>query len=223
MLILAGADVNQAEYNEHSQYPHGPESDVNYCQSETPITAACKTGASGIVELLIEKGADVNVKNEDIGTPLTVACEMGHFRVVEVLLKNEADVSLEDGYETVPLTAAYENNHFDIVELLIKNGCENQNKTLSAACFEGDISAVKKFLKAGANVNLKDGVITPIKAACIAGHSDIVKLLIDVGADVNLRDGDRSIAINNSMQKRTFKCGERVDKSKGQYKCMLQI
>lgn len=191
MLILAGADVNQAEYNEHSQYPHGPESDVNYCQSETPITAACKTGASGIVELLIEKGADVNVKNEDIGTPLTVACEMGHFRVVEVLLKNEADVSLEDGYETVPLTAAYENNHFDIVELLIKNGCENQNKTLSAACFEGDISAVKKFLKAGANVNLKDGVITPIKAACIAGHSDIVKLLINVGADVNLRDGDQ--------------------------------
>lgn len=189
-LILAGADVNQAKYNEHYRYSHGIDSDENYCTSETPITAACKTGDSRIVELLIEKGADVNVKNEDCGTPLTVACKEGHFSIIEVLLKNGADVSLEDGYEMVPLTAAYDENHFDIVELLIKNGCEDKKKTLSSACFEGDISAVKNFLKAGANVNLKDGVIAPIKAACIAGQSDVVKLLIDAGADANLRDGD---------------------------------
>lgn len=57
-------------------------------------------------------------------------------------------------------------------------------------CFEGDISVVKKFLKVGVNVNLKDGVIVLIKVVCIVGYSDIVKLLIDVGVDVNLRDGD---------------------------------
>lgn len=75
--------------------------------------------------MLIEKGVDVNVKNEDIGMLLIVVCKMGYFRVVEVFLKNEVDVSLEDGYEIVLLIVVYENNYFDIVELLIKNGCEN--------------------------------------------------------------------------------------------------
>lgn len=202
-LIKADADVNQAQYTvywnpQEMVYGNGRTMEVNENSNgfhrvkwKTPLTAACDNGHSGIVELLIKKGADVNVKNKFCGTPLTTACENGNLSLVEMLLKNGANVTLEDSNEMVPLTAAHNQGHFDIVEKLIKNGCENGNKTLSAACYEGDIIAVKELITAGANANLKDGVIVPIKAACLVGHSEIVKELITAGADVNLKDGDQ--------------------------------
>lgn len=202
-LIKDGADVNQAQYTvywnpQEIEYGNGRTMEVtensegfHRVKWKTPMTAACDNGLSGIVEFLIKKGADVNVKNKFCGTPLTTACENGNLSLVEMLLKNGANVTLDDSNEIVPLTAAHNHGHYEIVEKLIKNGCENGNKTLSAACFEGDIIAVKKLITAGANVNVQDGVIAPIKAACIAGHNEIVNELISAGADVNLKDGDQ--------------------------------
>lgn len=210
-LIKAGADVNQAQYAVYRICPKGMDfgnmksmeitensEGFHRVKWKTPMTAACENGHSGIVELLIKKGADVNVKNEFCETPLTAACGIGNLSLVEVLLKNGADVTLEDSNEIVPLTAA--KGHSEIVEKLIKNGCENGNKTLSSVCFEGDIIAVKELITAGANVNFQDGVIAPIKAACIAGHSEVVKELILNGADVNLRDGDQLPLITASRR-----------------------
>lgn len=212
-LIKAGADVNQAQYAVYRICPKGmkfgdmksieiTENSEGFHRVKwmTPLTAACENGHSEIVELLIKKGADVNVKNEFCETPLTAACGIGNLSVVELLLKNGANVTLEDSNAIVPLTAAYNHGYYEIVEKLIKNGCENGNRTLSAACFEGEIIAVKELITAGANVNVQDGFIAPITAACIAGHSEVVKELILNDADVNLRDGDQLPIITASRR-----------------------
>lgn len=89
-LIKADADVNQAQYTvywnpQEMVYGNGRTMEVNENSNgfhrvkwKTPLTAACDNGHSGIVELLIKKGADVNVKNKFCGTPLTTACENGN-------------------------------------------------------------------------------------------------------------------------------------------------
>jgi len=51
---------------------------------------------------------------------------------------------------------------------------------------EGDISAVREELQAGADVHARDDAALVI--ASYHGHCDIVKLLLDVGADVHASD-----------------------------------
>lgn len=200
-LIKEGADLNLACYYAYWTRPEGMdyeeweqisselgENVIGYhrVERETPMTAACSGGQLSIVEMLINKGVNVDDDKQSVGTPLTVACENGHLNVVNVLLQAGAKINLENTYGKSPITCARNNGQWEIVETLIK---EDVTK-LSYACFLGDLSSVENFIKADVDVNLKDGVIAPITAACFAGHSDIVKVLIRAGANVNLRDGD---------------------------------
>lgn len=205
-LIEAGAEVNQAKYNCYWSCPDGMDPDeweevsrelnertkgYQRHECETPIVVACENENIELIQLLINKGADVNISKHLAGTPLIKACKMDHIGVVELLLQNGANVSLIDFDGKTPLREARTKTHFTIIKQLIDKGFENGDKTLSSACYEGDLNAVKKFINAGSEVNLKDNVIAPIKAACLAGHVDVVKELISKGADVNLWDGDQ--------------------------------
>lgn len=205
-LIEAGAEVNLAKYDCYWSRPDGMDpkewwkitDDLNErtigfqrFECETPIVVACKNRNIELIQLLINKGADLNVNKHLAGTPLTNACKAGHKGVVELLLQHGANVSLIDIDGKTPLGVARANKHLTIIKQLIDKRFENRDKTLSSACYEGDLNAVKKFIKAGAKVNLKDNVIAPIKAACLAGHADVVKELICEDADLNLWDGDQ--------------------------------
>lgn len=204
-LIEEGADLNLACYSEYWTRPEGMnieewvqqtsergENTIGYHREErgTPMTAACSSGQLSIVEMLIKKGVKVDENKQSDGTPLTVACANGHLNIVNVLLQAGANISLENSRGKSPITCARNNRQWEIVETLIKEECKQDVTKLSHACFLGDLSSVENFIKAGVDVDLKDGVIAPITAACIAGHSDVVKMLIRAGANVNLRDGD---------------------------------
>lgn len=208
-LIEAGAEVNLAKYDCSRSRPDRMNReewrkwrkitrdlnertiDFQRFECKTPIVVACKNRNIELIQLLINKGADFNVSNHLAGTPLTNACKAGHNDVVELLLEHGANVSLIDIDGKTPLGVARAKKHLTIIKQLIDKRFENRDKTLSSACYEGDLNAVKKFIKAGAKVNLNDNVIAPIKAACLAGHADVVKELICEGADVNLWDGDQ--------------------------------
>jgi hypothetical protein len=63
-------------------------------------------GHKGIVELLINKGADLNAKSGYYGTPLHVAGSIGHKEIAELLIANGADLNVQDGFGRTPLNAA---------------------------------------------------------------------------------------------------------------------
>ncbi len=66
---------------------------------------------------------------------------------------------------------------------------ENFEKKLLKAGNEGDYKEAKKYVKKGANVNVKcDEGVTALMWASYGGHIDIVKLLIESGADVNAKN-----------------------------------
>lgn len=118
------------------------------------LIVVCENGYFEIVELLIKKGVDVNVKNEFCEILLIVVCGIGNLSLVEVFLKNGVNVILEDSNEIVLLIVVYNYGYYEIVEKLIKNGCENGNRILLVVCFEGDIIVVKELIIVGVNVNV---------------------------------------------------------------------
>jgi len=73
-----------------------------------------------IVEMLIEHGANVNMKSEFQGTPIYTAARSGHLDVVQYLIEKKADINVTTLYGGTPLMVAAEQGHFEIVKELQK-------------------------------------------------------------------------------------------------------
>ena len=77
------------------------------CDFQTPLIQAALENRLEVVELLIEKGANVNANDNDFRTALMYAAKEGHVAVVEALLKAEPDLTLSDNDDlTAPMLAA---------------------------------------------------------------------------------------------------------------------
>jgi peptidoglycan/LPS O-acetylase OafA/YrhL len=72
----------------------------------TPLLWAAVTGRAEAIELLIERGADVNAVDRDGGTALHAAAFLGHEKVVEVLIRSGAKVNATNKRGTRPLDGA---------------------------------------------------------------------------------------------------------------------
>jgi len=131
---------------------------------KTVLHIVCRMGDAEIAKLLIEKGADVNAKDQDDKTPLHSASENGHLKVVDLLIKEGADVNVENKVlgET-PLNFAVNKGHLDIAKLLIEN-------------------------KADVNVKNKIWGETPLCMALESRQLDVAKLLISNGASLSMRE-----------------------------------
>ena len=80
--------------------------DINAGDSEfgvTPLSWAVLLDDTEIAKFLIEKGADVNMKNRDGSTPLHSAAFLGRAEIAELLIQKGADVSPKNYRDETPL------------------------------------------------------------------------------------------------------------------------
>ncbi|OAQ99952.1 hypothetical protein LLEC1_04023 [Akanthomyces lecanii] len=77
---------------------------------------------SNIVKLLLENGANVEVKDEDGRTALSYIAEQGHEAIVKILLEKGANVEAKDRNGQTPLSWAAEKGHEAIVKMLLEKG-----------------------------------------------------------------------------------------------------
>ncbi|KAK0721680.1 hypothetical protein B0T26DRAFT_739157 [Lasiosphaeria miniovina] len=75
-----------------------------------------------VVKLLLEKGADTEVKDKGGWTPLSWAAEQGHEAVVKLLLEKGADTEVKDKFGRTPLSWVAEGGHEAVVKLLLEKG-----------------------------------------------------------------------------------------------------
>ena len=72
--------------------------DINMRQEtmgSTPLMVACSIkGTDEIIEYLISKGADVNVRNDQGATPLQYAVLYNNYRTAQILIENGANASI---------------------------------------------------------------------------------------------------------------------------------
>lgn len=91
---------------------------------DTPVLTAVYHGAWDVVDLLLERGAAVNVlsKNGLANTPLHAALAGNHAAAASELLRAGADVNLADGSGWTPLHLAAANGNEAMVPRLLGAG-----------------------------------------------------------------------------------------------------
>jgi len=104
--------------------------DVNAVDMDgwTLLHFAAGQGCLHLVEMLIQKGANVNASNFG-WTPLHWAADGGHKEVVTYLIKNGAEVNAKEMQGNTPLHCAAVAGRLDTVRLLLNNGAEPNLKT----------------------------------------------------------------------------------------------
>ena len=93
----------------------------------TILHAASIGGHFVIVQMLLEKGADVNAQGGYYGNALQAASSEGHETVVQILLEKGADVNAQGGYYGNALQAASSEGHETVVQILLDKGAIRQH------------------------------------------------------------------------------------------------
>jgi len=162
----------------------------------TTLHAASAGGHEKIVQILLNKKADVNVQGGAYGTALAAASLGGHEKIVQILLNKKADVNAQGGDYGTALAAASLEGHEKIVQILLNKKAdvnaqdEAYGTALAAASFEGHEKIVQILLNKKADVNAQGGDYgTALTAASGEGHEKIVQILLNEKADVNAQGG----------------------------------
>ena len=74
----------------------------------TPLQMAALNGSAESVALLLNSGADINLRSEDSSTALNNAAFMGLKKVVALLIEHGAALNPVNSYQSTPLDSTYE-------------------------------------------------------------------------------------------------------------------
>ncbi len=150
----------------------------------TSLVAAAEAGHAEAVEKLLERGADVNQKNDIGQTPLMAAAAAGDEAMVEDFISAGADVNAKDPEGATALLLASRKGRAGIVELLLKHQADVNARhddgftALALAAEEGRFDVVRVLLAHDADVNAKNSSgKTALQVAEHMGYNPIVRLL----------------------------------------------
>ena len=178
-LLAAGADV-------HARAAGGA----------TALVAAAYGNRLGVARLLVDRGADVNAKDDTEQSAYLIATsEVGDDpRLLELTLAHGADVASLDSYRGTGLIRAADRGHAAIVRRLLRTdiAVDHVNRlgwtALHEAIILGDggpryVETVRLLVAAGADVDLpsRDG-IRPLGHAERGGFTEIARILRAAGA-----------------------------------------
>ncbi len=164
----------------------------------TKLHLAAARGQTDVVERLLGKGENVDVRNAKGRTPLYEAAKRGQLEVVKLLTERGAAVNAKEREEGfTPLHVSSEQKHIAVVKYLLSRGADvhvrnrwDQTPLWQAAwqAWHQDAQVAGILLEHGADVHAKDHKgFTPLHMAAFQGHEPLVQLLLSKGANVNAR------------------------------------
>ena len=176
----------------------------DYFYDQTPLSLAIGRGDSGMVQILVDAGADPDTRitpDFRVGTHLTYAVGLNADAIVQILLDAGVDPNVIDSeqfYDQTPLSLAIKAGNEDLLRNLIAAGADPNQRVnpafrvgthLTYAVGLGDVNVVQILLDAEADPNVIDTEQfynqTPLSLAIKAGNEDLLRNLIAAGADPN--------------------------------------
>ena len=153
--------------------------------------------SSETIEFLLQKGADVNARNEKGNTVLWSAARIvKNPEIIRLLLKARAELNAKGIYGDTPLMEAALNQSPEFLSALLVAGADinmqnNYGETaLMRAVANPNPNFTKLLLEAGADVNMKDNLTqsSALLRACGYAPVETIQLLLDAGADPGIRN-----------------------------------
>jgi ankyrin repeat protein len=176
LAALVGKHIRVAEF----LLQHGGKVNIKGMNGMTALEMSIPSGlredAFDRVSFLLNHGADVNGRSNNLSTPLHTAAFYRCHEVVQLLLDSGADVDSRDDEGRTSL-------HMATFELEWEEEAEARNIS-------------KLLLERGANANTQDNDgATPLLVAVLAHFVDISSLLLEHGAEPNMKnwDGESSL------------------------------
>ena len=122
--------------------------------------------------LLLQRGAHVNVYDNNRHTPLYYAVKSGLYKVIEELLKHGADANARTSLGDTPICVACKEKSYNFLR---------QSKRLA----DDLVEMLQLLLTHGAEINVKGTGYIPLLEACRWKHPAYVQSLLEHGAEVN--------------------------------------
>jgi ankyrin repeat protein len=195
LLLNAGADVNARSK-----------------QGRTALLlAAFSPGASEIVKLLLDKGADPAAADGMGMTPLLAAIDANDKAGIGLLIGRKSDLNARNFHSMTPLMSAAAQGDLETTKALLKRGADvnyaspenfaisvkngsigiGKLTALHTAVSYAPVAVVRVLVDAGARLDARDvRGMTPLMLAVASDRSDVrvVRLLLEKGADPHARD-----------------------------------
>jgi ankyrin len=167
LLIDHGA--NTTAENEHGEIPLYLASRGQYVPQENGV---------GIVQLLLERGVDINATDKHQNTALHSASSLGRLEIARVLLDRGAKPGPENDRAQTPLHLVSQGSYW----------------------FQDDGPGVAKLLlERGADMHAQDGDdATPLHIACYRGRFDIARVLLEYDAKAQA-ENDEDVVLSPSQ------------------------
>lgn len=163
----------------------------------TPLHIAVMVGTEEAVQILIDNGARLDVRDPVGATPLHRAARKGFIDSARLLVEAGADVDSRDMSGRTPLFWAVSGDaaSIDMVRLLVEAGTdlhirdEGGNTVLHEAV-HSNAEIVSYLIGKGIDVNActYSGYF-PINKACIGADVEVLEVLAANGAEINARGG----------------------------------
>ena len=179
-----------------------PNVNVNFQDryGNTALIVAAVWNKVGIVEILLEREAITEIKNDIGRTALHEAAALGHVDVARLLLDHGARIDSRTMNGNTPLMLACSDGHFDVVRLLAARGGAEYINTrntfymtaLIYAIHGGYVNIIQFLVSFRARLNDCDVFHnTALHRAMLGAHivrKEVVQTLVDLGADVDVEN-----------------------------------
>ncbi|KAK9867354.1 hypothetical protein WJX84_001740, partial [Apatococcus fuscideae] len=171
----------------------------------TPLHWAASKGAGGILDLLIQKGANVNITSHDGWTPLHEAATNGHVAAVKALIKAGVQVHAKTSNGLTALHNAASAGHMAVVQQLLEAGSSINARTASGtnalynAATAGHVEAVQRLIDAGSELDVQAANgLTVLHSAASNGHCEVIEELIKAGCDLDIQAQNGCTGLHNA-------------------------
>lgn len=155
---------------------------------QTPLMEAVENGHIAVIKLLIDRGADLDLKDRNKQSAIMLAANTKRTGITKMLLEKGAKVEypLHFAASIGDIKAVKKELEQRSVDPLNAAGC---TPLFDAAQYK-HTQVAKVLIDAGADVNWRSTWgFTPLRAAAQSGSTEIVKMLLAAGANVDQEAG----------------------------------